>query len=197
MKRMLILVVIVSLLLSFILTGCSENGGTATQLTDEEVVTIAMASLGTTMVSTMFAIPEEGQPQTGDGEYGAGAFDNAIVSGTLTVSGVGTIYTFENCEVDVDDAEAGAEITLNGAFSLGGDMEEGMVLTYDDFNLSGTIPGLATSINIVVTGTLTMTETELTVEITISGITDDPCDVVLVMPMSEGGGTTYSNKRHY
>ena len=185
MKRIVILVVIVSLLLSFILTGCSENGTTATGLTDEEVSTIAMASLGSVMLPMMFASEEPPPDATYDG---TGIFDGTIISGTLTVSDSGATFTFASCAMDVDEPPDGvADMTLGGGFSVAFDGTE-MVFTYDDFNVVGTIPDTASTINIVVTGTFTITETEFTVDITISGIIDDPCAVVMVLPVPEGGG---------
>ena len=179
MKRMLILVVTISLLFSFMFMGCSEDKGAA-RLTDEEVSTIAMASLGSCMVPMMFTDPEN---PLSDGFYDADSLEVDIISGSLTVSNSGTTFAFTDCEIATGETET---ITLGGGFSIEVG-ESGMIITYNDFNLSGTAPGITTSINIIVTGTLTMTETEFSVDITISGITDNPCAVVIVLSMGVEG----------
>ena len=179
MKRVLISVVIVSLLFSFMFMGCSEDKGAA-RLTDEEVSAIAMASFISGKLTMEFAM----DPPPDDTYDGSGILSDMIVSGTLIVDGGGTTFTFANCGLDFDE-DTDADLTLNGGFSIGGDLAT-MIVTYSDFSMTGTVPGTTTSINVIVTGTLTMTETEINVEITISGITDNPCTVVIAVSIPEG-----------
>ncbi len=177
MKRMMILAVVASLMFSFLFTGCEEDGA-ATGLTDDEVSKIAMASVGSIYIATLFN-PEGVFPE--DGDYGIGTFSGVILSGNLnvtTVNATTTLLTFTACELDLD-GDAGGDITLGGEVSVEFDATD--ITTYDAFNVIGAMPGTDTVINVIVAGTTTITATTGTVDITLSGITAQACAVVIVM----------------
>lgn len=176
MKRMLILIVVVSLVFSFLFAGCDENGAAtaATAATDDELTTLIMASLVSSMLPMMFAFEDPALA----GDYGPGDLDGMIVSGSLNVT-AGT-FTFTDCALDVDDT-AGADLILNEGFSLVVAAE--MTITNNDFNLIGIMPGSSTVIDVTVTEAFTITAETYTLEITMSGLTDPACNVVVVLPL--------------
>lgn len=184
MKRMLIFVAIVSLLFSFLFTGC--DGDSKTGLTDDEVSKIAMSSIGSGALAVMIQEASLTDAVYGPGQPG-GDLGGVIVSGTLTVASVGatTTYTFTACELDMDEPPDGdADVTLGGAFSY----TEGATstITLIDFNIIGAMPGTASVLNVIVNGTHTETATAWNSNITVSGITAQACTVIIVMTAIAG-----------
>jgi hypothetical protein len=174
MKKPLILMVIVFLTFSFLFTGCEEDPAT-TGLTDEEVMMIAMGSVGSCVLPIwiMDVYPDDG-PYTNGG---------MIVGGSLEVSEDGTIYTFDACEIDMDGAGGAADVTLDGVFHV--EVNGATTITFTDFYVTITPPD-TTDINIILAATLTITATEFNANITLSGITAAPCTVVVEMTMAGG-----------
>ncbi|MBN2442752.1 MAG: hypothetical protein JXJ04_15455 [Spirochaetales bacterium] len=177
-KLSLLFLCLVLLVVPFFL-GCPEEG--EYEPSDSEVETIIMATLGTGFITTEVILADY---------IDDGAFD--IPGITATVSGDTVTFTFTDCELDLDDIE-GVDLTLNGAMSLSmsGDT---MTITYDDLNIQGIMPGTDYSIDITISGSLEMidsvTSMSFVLELTMSGVTDDPVDIVLEMIMPDEDSPT-------
>jgi hypothetical protein len=181
MKRMLIFLAIVSLMFSFLFTGCEEDSKKG--LTDDEVSKIAMSSLGSGALTLMIIMAGLSDDVYGPGETG-GDLGGQIVSGTLTVATVDpttTNYTFTACELDMDEPLDGdGDVTLGGAFSVTIGATSATI-TLTDFNIIGVMPGTTSVLNVIVNGTHTVTTTAWNANLTVSGITAQACTVVIVM----------------
>ncbi len=189
MKRMLILMVAVCILFSFLFTGCEEDPA-AGAATGDELTTLIMASMASSMIPMGFAM---NPPPAGT--YNGPALNGMIVTGQLIVAGgvASTTFTFNECALDVDEpVDNVADLTLGGAFLkevvAGPPME--ITITYSDLALTGTIPGSVDPISIIVAGTFVMVFTiydgalddiaqTRDVDITISGITAAPAVIII------------------
>jgi len=180
----LILVMVVCLLFLFLFTGCDEDG--TTSVTDDELTTLIMASLGSGFIPmmVMMAYPD-------NGTYDVDTVgDDMIVSGQLVV--LNGVYTFTSCALDFDNpADGVAEMTIGGELAA---VTVGAVttITYTDFTLTGTMPGTVDPISITVAGAFVMemisgvivvgeTAATFDVDITISGITASPADIIIAI----------------
>lgn len=170
-------------LLGFVLifTGCDSNGS---ELSEEDVSTIALASMGTSLLGMMF-IGES------DGTYDSTSpnWIGEILSGSFEVSGSGTVVTLSACGFDMDET-VGVDFTLNGEISYAVPSQDEITITYTGFSLTGIMPGTTDELSMTASGTFSMTSTGATVNITITGLTDDPCVVVIVMPQIGESGPT-------
>lgn len=182
MKKSLIFTIVILLTFSFLFTGCEEDA--ATGLTDDDVSKIAMSSMSSGYIPSML-IEEVG---LGNGEYGPGEVDGdiggMIVSGTLTV--LDGTYTFDACALDLDTPPVGGvDVTLGGAFSVEV-VGSTTIITLTALNLTGIMPGTTTVISVIVSGTHTVTSDTWSSSLTLSGITAEPCDIVIEMTMDAG-----------
>ena len=176
MKKIMILLVIVSILFSFMLTGCADESAAAAL----DVDTIGLASLGSVMLPLILVMGET------NGTYGPGQangdLNGMIVSGLLVISGTNPdyVYTFTACGIDVDEPLDGTvDMTLGGALSMA--VPGNMVLTYSDFSISGTMPS-GDAISVITNGSLTIGQVEFTASLTLSGL--DATDYTIVVVLS-------------
>jgi len=85
------------LLLSIFFMGCNTGSGNIV-LSDEEVSLTALSAVGSTMLTIEFL----GKT---DENYDSSAADyvDKIIAGSFTVSEERTVFTFNECEMNVDD----------------------------------------------------------------------------------------------
>jgi len=180
MKRKFVLVLVVSMMLSLLYTSCSEDpatteteSATGTVLTDTDIADVALATINAGYFPSMingFA----------DGMYDKNN-DNNILSGNLTVTNDGTTFTFNACAIDYPSYD----ITFGGEYSVV--RVDPSTITLTDFNMNFANPETGTVINTIASGVHIFTnDGTWSGNITLSGITNKPCIVLIEMTMNGG-----------
>lgn len=187
MRKKVGLLILAVLVFSLLFTGCPED---PVELTAAEVESIAMASLGGGYMSTMFLEAYMAELMSA----GAGVtIVESLASGIdATVSGTTMTITFTTAGIDVDDPQDGVtDMTINGVLSIA-TVGETMVFTYTNLSITGVIPGTTEELSATITGTVTMSATAFSVDVTISGIVDAAVEVVIEMAIvdEEPSGVT-------
>ena len=177
MQKLVVLALISSLMLLFLLIGCDSGGGSG-GLSDDVIDLTAFASLGAGSISVPILAKA-----LDDAVYGAGDLDGMIISGTLTVSGGGTLYTFASCALDFNN-DGTPDVTVNGEFSVV--VNGTTTVTFNDLNIVGTPPGMSDPLNATVSGNLVIAATEFTASLTVSGLTTN--DLSVEMQIAASGG---------
>ena len=180
MKKLCVLATVPALILVVLLAGCDEGGSGG--LSGDAAEEAAYASLGSGYISAQLI-----DQALDDAIYGAGAVGCLIVSGTLTVSGSGSVYTFSACGLDCDDDDV-VDVTLNGEFTVTANGTT--TVTFDELNMYGSPPGMSGILDATVSGTLVIATTEFTASLTVSGVTGG--DLVVELAIIASGGEPQS-----